>query len=87
MDAPKQPAPTTTDHEQQVTSDHQLRKSTTTHYFTNASRPELQALLPGSEFVTRELAELVAIAMPHRIVSKGWRLAFSRARDGTSYDQ
>lgn len=57
------------------------------HYFTHDCQPSLKSPVADSEFFTVEMSQLVAKNIPHRVVSKGWRLAFSRSGDGASYDR
>lgn len=37
--------------------------------------------------LTKEIADELTKLIPHRIVSKGWQMAFSRIRDGASYER
>ncbi len=56
------------------------------NYFTLRSKA-CRELVSDSEFFTQEMAEQVEKHIPHRIVSKGRRLAFSRSGDGASFDR
>ena len=70
-----------------INKDHILRKAASMNYFTIQPKPCLKEYTQGSEFLTKEISEQIGKLIPHRIISKGWRLAYSRSRDGASYER
>lgn len=61
-----------------------MKKSCSMNYFTIKSKGNRE-LVFNSEFFTQEMAEQVEKHIPHRTVSKGRKLAFSRSGDGASF--
>lgn len=70
-----------------INKDHILRKAASMNYFTIKPKACLKEFTDGSEFLTKEISEQIEKLIPHRIISKGWRLIYSRSRDGASYDK
>lgn len=64
-----------------------IRKTVQMLYFTTKpGNNDKQEFVDGSMFLTKEMANELENVIPHRVVSNGWKMAFSRIRDGASYE-
>lgn len=71
-------------------TDHPLQKQKTAvmMYFTNNGDDSgKKSFVDSSMLLTIEIAVELTKLIPHRIISKGWRMAYSRIRDGASYEK
>ena len=64
-----------------------MRKSIAMNYFVLNPKPTLGEFIDGSDLLTKEIGEHIEKYIPHRIISKGWKLVYGRNKDGSSFDR